>query len=362
MPNQSQPIIAHFLLHSVLSDSPPNQALKKAFSDLGFSVDEFSPDAEPSGSQTQVSLGLKWLVKNIWRTHWREYDAFSCTSEDPVVLAGLLSYVWRKPLIFISDEIKSGSYRGDRPEYWKKICRWAMRRASITIVNDEARIELQREYAALEDAQKVVVYPGCFLNPPELGNVAALRKEWGVTKDQSVLCFSGACNLTTGIDLALDALKNRADLCLVTQPLAINDLDRFFLDRLIYSERLFVQEQRLTWNDSWASAAAADIGVAFYRNQAPQFRNMGISSNRLCMFLAMGVPVIVDRQPSFDFLHDYECGIQVTTQDDFDDAVKTILDDLDNYKKNALRCTLDYINTKRRYKVLLDQLEIELRA
>lgn len=362
MKNQATPTIAHFLLHSVLSDSPPNHALKLAYKDLGYSVDEYSQDADSSTNHTGVSFGFRWLVKNIWRSHWRRYSAFSCTSEDPVPLAGILAFVWRKPLIFLADEIKSGTYRGDRPERWKQLCRWAMRRATITIVNDDSRIKLQQEYAQLSSSHTVVVYPGCFIDPPKSGDANELRKGWGVKKNEKVVCFSGACNLTTGIDLALDALNANDNIRVVTQPLSITDMDRFFLDRLNYSDRLYVQKERLTWRDAWASAGAADIGVAFYRNQAPQFQNMGVSSNRLCMFLAMGVPVIVNKQPSFDFLHEFECGIQVETQEEFDKAIKTILDNLDVYKKNALRCTKEYINTKGRYETLHAQIKSCLEA
>jgi len=67
-----------------------------------------------------------------------------------------------------------------------------------------------------------------------------------------------------------------------------------------------------------------DIGLAIYTNPAPQFQHMGISSNRLCMFLAMGVPVIATRQPSFRFIKDYNCGILVENYDQFLAAIRHI--------------------------------------
>ncbi|MBT8113999.1 MAG: hypothetical protein KJP04_01370, partial [Arenicella sp.] len=181
-------------------------------------------------------------------------------------------------------------------------------------------------------------------------------KQWGVKDGQFVLCFSGVCHLSTGIDLALDALDARQDLALVTQPVQVDGLTRFLIARTRNAERIFLQNQRLSWDEAWSTAAAADVGVAIYRSQSPQFQHMGISSNRLCMFLAMGVPVIVSKQPSFNFVNDFKCGIQVETQDEFNEALATILSDLDSYKANALRCAAEYIDAAGCYKNLRGSL------
>ena len=141
--------VGHFLNSIYLHDSPPNDALKRAYQESGFDVVLFANNPSSENEIELVVYSINWLLKNMFKPHWRQYSAFSATSEDPIVIAGVLAFIWRKPLIFISDEIKSGSYSGDRPTRWKKICRWAMRRASLTVVNDHARIQLQRNYAEL---------------------------------------------------------------------------------------------------------------------------------------------------------------------------------------------------------------------
>ena len=165
-------------------------------------------------------------------------------------------------------------------------------------------------------------------------------------------CVSQAPNLSTGMDMALDALESFDRCFLVAHGLGIDDFNRFLIQRSRHADRIYLQQHRLSWFEAWASAAAADIGVAYYRNPAPQFRQMGISSNRLCMFLAMGVPVIVDKQPSFDFLHEFECGVQVETQEEFNQAIATLRSDPERFSDNALRCTRDYIRAPERYKAL----------
>src|SRR5262249_55752782 len=136
-------------------------------------------------------------------------------------------------------------------------------------------------------------------------------RERGIPQDAFVVAFSGAFSSTNGGHWAVKMLAERADILLWGQLLGI---DRFVHELLPYlrgSERLVLEPRRLTWKESWESIAAADVGLALYLHDGPQFRNMGTSSNRLCMFLAMGVPVIATRQPSLVFLEDYGCGILI---------------------------------------------------
>ena len=344
--------IAHFLNTANLKQSPPNNALALSFANHQATVDYFAPDTDAERDISPVAYGFKWLAKNIWKLHWRKYSAFSCTSEDPIVVAGLLSFIWRRPLIFISDEIKSGSYVGDRSRLWKYVCRWAMRRASITMVNDQSRIRLQREYASLSGQQNVLVYPGCFVSPPPAADGNALRTKWGVQHEQCLIGFSGGCNLTAGIDLALECLEVQPDCKMLVQPLALTELDDYLLRNHKVAGQCVFSESRLTWQEAWSSMGAVDVGVAIYKNPAPQFQNMGISSNRLCMFLAMGVPVIVSRQPSFQFIEDYECGFMVDNAKEFNEALERIKANIERMKANALRCSLEYIDAAGKHKKL----------
>jgi len=352
--------VAHFLNSVYLQGSPPNDALSRAYKQNGFAVTFFSPrnidDIKP------VSYGFRWLLKNALNPKWRAYSGFSATSEDPIAIAGILAFIWRKPLIFLSDEIKSGSYVGNRSKSWKALCRWAMRKASLTIVNDYARIDLQSEYARLPNHANIIVYPGCYFKPPQLGDKTELRKKWSMENEDVVLGFSGGCNLSAGLDWVLDSLMNsQLDIKMIAQPLSLDPLNTYLLKNHRNIDKVYLEEKRLTWHESWSSMGGVDIGVAIYLNQAPQFQLMGISSNRLCMFLAMGVPVIVSKQASFRFIEEYNCGVLVENAEQFEEAVKTIKADLDNMKKNALKCAQEYIDTNGKYNQLVSSVNTALR-
>lgn len=102
--------------------------------------------------------------------------------------------------------------------------------------------------------------------------------------------------------------------------------------------------------------AAVDIGQVVYLQDAPQYRHMGIASNRLCMFLAMGVPVVANRQSSFQFIEDHGCGVLIDRADEFPVAIRTIADDLPAMKRRALECARTYIRAGERWTVLRNEL------
>jgi hypothetical protein len=352
--------VAHFLLIPELATSPPNEAMISAYLELGFDVDVYSPGAADvsfyghnvASSRTEYSY--RWLAKNMFSLKWREYAALSATTEDPMAVAGALSLFWRKPLIVLADEIKSGSYAGNRTQRWKAICRAGMRRAALTVVNEHSRIALQRSYAGLPETAKCAVYPGAFRAPPFPKNRAQARASRGIAEESLLLCYSGTYNIGNGGLWLLDALKRISSLRVWAQCVGIDALTRGMLERSIGAERMYLEPRRLGWQESWSVSAAADIGMVVYLQDAPQFQNMGIASNRLCMFLSMGVPVIASRQPSFEFIEQYDCGILVDSSEEFCAAVGTIAARLDEMKANALRCAREYIAANQRY--------VELRA
>jgi hypothetical protein len=349
--------VAHFVRIPELVGSPQNDALIGAYLDLGYGVDLFIPgapcDVTSYGDRVTykpVEYGRRWLLRNALLPLWHRYSLFSGTSEDPLAVVGLLSMLHWRPAIALVDEIASGSYRGDAPESWKRLCRLGIRRAELNIVNDTSRIGLLREYARLAEDKRIIVYPSAFREPPPPVDRKLQREDWGIPEDGLVLGASGNFNDGLGADWMIDALKlpGRYGVIQGRKPNS-NSFELFLLKRLEVSSRIYIQEWLDDWRKIWSQAAAMDIGIVIYKNPAPQFQRMGTSSNRLCMFLGMGVPVIASRQDSFQFLEKYNCGILVDNGRDFSAAVDTIRDRLVEMRMNALRCWNGYVKSSERY-------------
>jgi glycosyltransferase involved in cell wall biosynthesis len=75
------------------------------------------------------------------------------------------------------------------------------------------------------------------------------------------------------------------------------------------------------------------------------------------MFLAMGVPVIASRQPSFEFIERYGCGVLVNDETEFRAAVGYIRDRLEEMRENALLCAREYIDPSGRFESLKGRIE-----
>ena len=298
-----------------------------------------------------VSYRWQWLFKNAWKPHWRSYVSFSGTSEDPLAVVGVLAALHRRPSFVLADEIKSDLYYGNRPESWKRLCRWTNRHANLNIVNDAARIDLLRDYASLAPEAPVIVYPGCYHEPPTppADHRQQLRRQWGIPEDAFVVGASGHFSLDLGADLLLEALASDQSLHAVIQPLGYNSYEQYLLEYISRFSKIYVEPKSMGWLDSWRSAVALDVGMAFYRHQGSQFQRMGISSNRLCMFLAMGVPVIGNRQTSYEFLERFGCGLMVSDANEFRQAVAHIRRNLPAMRQACQTCFEEYIMPPGRY-------------
>jgi hypothetical protein len=359
--------VAHFLQNSNLLGSPPNEAFVAAYRSLGYEVDLYSTwgPSPPSSPEAGVSLlpidyTGRWLLRNAWRPSWRRYAAFSATTEDPLAAAGVLARLWRRPLITLADEIRSGTYGGMRGTRWKNICRWGMRQSQFTVVNELERIELQRNYAGMPPGSAMMVYPGCFRAPPASGERAALRAARGLPSDALAICYSGMMSYGNGGLWITEALKLGPPVWVWGQIVNLDPLLHGLLDRVEGHERLVLEPARLSWQDAWSSMAAADIGLVAYLQDAPQYRHMGTASNRLCMFLAMGVPVIASRQPSFEFIERYDCGVLIDNPQQLKNAIERIYGRLDEMRANARNCAAEYIRAPQRWLELRDAVSAAL--
>src|SRR3954453_8479455 len=97
---------AHFLLHAGLAGSPPNEALIAALLASGLEVDVFTPapseELRPWGPRVRclpVSYQLRWAARHLLSARWLRYALISGTSELPLGLVGMISALYRIPMI-----------------------------------------------------------------------------------------------------------------------------------------------------------------------------------------------------------------------------------------------------------------------
>lgn len=354
---------AHFLMMPEVVYSPSNEVIIHALLDSGYEVDVYAPGKMPEisayGNKVKAKCyeyGRRWLVTNLLSISWRQYSIFSANAEAPFAIVGLLSFLHQRKLFLAVDEIKSGSYWGNDPLYMKRLHQWAIHRAKLCIVNDESRVKILKQYVNNIDENRIIVQPNCYRELPKPMQRQTLRNLWNIPQDALTIGASGVYNELSGAEWLLNAFSNIKDMHLLMQPVGISPLSQLLLQYIEGKERLFLRTEHLGWRGAWSTVPAVDIGLAIYLNPGPQFQNMGVSSNRLCMYLSMGVPVIASKQDSFKFLEEYDCGVMVESSDEFIAAINYIRNRLPEMKQNALRCAKEYIDVSGRYQNLLTHI------
>lgn len=355
--------VAHFLSRADLLDNPSNFSLLAILLDLGVEIDLYAPDFPDCRGEVmgefrtfRAEYGKKWIAKNVLGARWLRYSLLSGTCEDPMAVVGLLSRLYSIPCITLADEIYSGSYGGNRSTRWKRLARSGMRRSALTIVNSVERVSLQREYAGLRPDQPIAVMPNCYPGTLAAANRDEVRKKHALPPTAIVICFSGVYSYHTGGEWLAAILKYCPEYHVWAQ---VNSQDRLAKALLRYSagaDRLVLDEEPTGWIYPWRSAVAADLGIVVYLQDAPQFQNMGLASNRLCMFLSAGVPVIVSRQPSFEFVEEWGCGVLVDSIDELVHELNRVRERLPEMRINARRCAAEYINAPKKVLALREQV------
>lgn len=347
---------AYFELRADYFGRPLDDAILRALLANGFDVDVFAPagdqpqDLYPANvRRCSVEYRREWLQRHMRRSFWREYDLFLGTADIPMAFAGTLAALARRPVVTVADEVYVGGYTGTATLYWKNIARWAMRRSAFTIITDEVRIPLQREYASLPAKHEFVQYPCCYPTPYAGRSRDAARQALGFDDGDFVVSMTGAFTHLNGADWIVRLLDDTSVRALiqtagVREPLLDALLTR--LDGAIYLP------DRLGWRESAEITVAADVAATIYLSWFSQFQAMGVSSQKLCSALWLGMPVIATRQDSFRFIEQYRCGELIAGEAELAAAVARIRANREEYAANAARAVREFIRPQERLEAL----------
>jgi pimeloyl-ACP methyl ester carboxylesterase len=330
----------------------------------GYDVDVYAPGgAQPQTlyppervRRLDVEYRRAWLTRQTRPAHWRQYDLFLGTPDLPVAFAGWLAKIAGRPVVTACDEIFVGGYEGDARGPWKKLAQWAMRRSAFTILTDLVRVPLQREYAHLPVSHEFVPYPCCYPDPfTGLGERDALRATLGIDKDDFVLSIAGGFHAGNGADWAV-RLLDRVEATLLIQPGGPPDpVTDALLRNLAAQGRAIYLPERVSWREATRLTSAADLGLVFYLSPKAQFQHMGISSQKLCTSLYLGIPAVATRQPSFDFLEQFGCGVLVSSEVEVPAAIARIRREWETFSRNALRAVDEYVRPTEKLRALAER-------
>ncbi len=343
-----------FFVHPHQSGMPFMKNTIDVLLDLGCTVELLAPslpelDAtwDTRVARDTVTYNFTWLRKNLWRRRWSRSTVFVGTSRLGLAFSGLLGALHRRPHVSLCDELFTGNYYGNDPAHWVRLTNWAHRRAAFTLLPDKCREWILRDMAAVSSDHAVYQFPCCTRGAADFSGRDAVRSRWAVPSDAFVVLHSGWINDQQGCQWMVDALPHlEPGTFLVLHTGGSVEGTVRSLCTLASRELPLRHDfgERVPWRALDGRMAAADIGLVLYFHTGPQFQNMGVCSQKLCLFLRSGVPVVVSRQPSFEFLEKYGCGILVSSPQEMLDAIAHIRANHAAYRANALRCYREYVD------------------
>lgn len=339
---------------------PLDDGILRALLAHGYDIDIFAPDGDLPQSlypanvrRLAVEYRRGWLQRHMRRRLWRDYDLFLGTADLPMAFAGTIAKLAGRPSVTVCDEIYLGGYEGMATTfYWKKLSQWAMRRAAFTIITDEVRIPLQREYASLSPQHEFVLYPCAYPTPYSGRSRAVARQAFGIDDEDFVISSTGAFTSNNACDWLVRLVSGDVRALIQTGGRPDPVLDSL-LDRL--SGLLYFPE-RVEWRESTEITVAADVAAALYLSPKPQFQAMGVSSQKLCTALWLGIPIIATRQDSFRFIEQFRCGELVDCEADLPAAITRVRANRVEYAANASRAMREYVRPEERLQMLTERL------
>jgi hypothetical protein len=116
--------------------------------------------------------------------------------------------------------------------------------------------------------------------------------------------------------------------------------------------RILYRPERLSFRAAAEMSSSAHAAIVLYVSQYPQFQLMGFSSNKLCMALAFGQPVIATRQPSFAFIESRRCGVLIDREEELPGAIETVRNELEPMSAAARKAFDDLVAPREKLKAL----------
>lgn len=346
---------AFFELRADFFGRPFEDGIIRALLDAGFAVDLFAPEGElpqtvypDSVRRLSIEYRRRWLQLHLNPLRWRAYDLFLGTTDLPMAFAGVAARLARRPLVTAADEIFVGGYEGSARGVWQKLARGAMHRAAFTILTDLCRIPLQREYANLPGSHEYFAIPSCYSFPYGGRSREEARASLGIAPDDFVVSFTGTFTENNGAHWVVRLLDAMPDVRILIQP---GGHTNPVLDAMLARDRRVIHlPDRAGWLESMELTVAADLGLVFYLSPKPQFQFMGVSSQKLCTYLWLDIPVIATRQPSFEFVERLRCGELIEGENELADAVARVRTNRGAY--DTKRAVAEHIDAEEKVRLL----------
>jgi glycosyltransferase involved in cell wall biosynthesis len=272
----------------------------------------------------------------------RRYSLFMANPVEALIFGAIAAEVSRTPLIVFSDELFTKKDIAYIRYHRRSLMNWAHRRAAFTIITDHIRASVLRQSTGLPENHTFYELPNSPSGVPEAVDTAVLRDRIGVPPDATMVLMSGYFGPPMGNDLLLNALPQfPPKTYLVFQSASRTQFppdvvalcklaEHHFPVRFLYDSLPYELVDQVI--------ASCDIGVALYNCRGPNFELCGKGSGKLCRYLRLGKPVIVNHQGHLEWVARYGAGEIAQSPAELALAIQKISASYQAYSEKASQC------------------------
>ncbi len=287
-----------------------------------------------------------------------QYYCFIGIEKKGLIWAGILSDIYRCPLIYHSLELYTNDHPGiDRFYHLLNAEKKYHQRAVATIVQDDLRATVLLKSNGIERTD-VLCYPVCVKGTAIKGKSKYLQNKFNIGDDRKILLYFGnleesrcatqmvrmARNLDEGVILVVHGWGRQGYL----------DYLQLIADKkkVIFSWEFLPEDEIATM------VSSSHIGIALYDTRNSNDRLVAFASSKIAYYAQCGIPFIsFDTESLRELVGSYRCAELITSVDETPEKVREILGHYDLYSRQCHEAYQRFYNLDCNFPKLLDKLE-----
>ncbi|HET8670187.1 MAG TPA: hypothetical protein VFM05_06015, partial [Candidatus Saccharimonadales bacterium] len=296
----------------------------------------------------------------------RRYSLLMANPIEALICGAIAAEVSRTPLIAFSDELFTEDDLICMPYRRRALMNWAHRRAAFTVITDSIRASVLRQSTGLPENHTFYELPNSPSGVPKAVDKAIFRDRISIPPDATIVLMAGHFAPSMGNDWLLNALpqfppKTYLVFQITNQGRCTPDVvalcklaEHHFPVRFLYNPLPYELVDQVV--------ASCDIGVVFYNSRGPNFELCGKGSGKLCRYLRLGKPVIVNHQGHLEWVARYGAGEITQSPAELAQAIQKIRANYQTYSEKAYQCYQQHFAFEKYYPPIHNAIHQLIRA
>ncbi len=292
--------------------------------------------------------------KRIIKKNLSEYLCFIGIEKQGLIWAGKISEETNIPYIYYSLEL----YIEDHPAYhkFKKYINEEMfyhQKAMATIIQDKRRAEALSKCNKVSDSYSIL-FPISVKGDTirEKGNY--FQDKFGIPSDSKIALYFGMI-CKQRYSTSLNEIAGRlGENYLVFHGYG----EKSYLNTLKKSQNVIISTDMVDEKNKLDVISSAHVGISLYDNTFSNDRLTAFSSEKVALYMQVGLPIISFRNESYEELFsNFKCGEMIESIDEFPAAFNKILQNYESYREECFRAFDQYYCFNKNIKSVLDYLD-----